>query len=171
MTVVGKGKAVVNFLAGGTRVYARPDRLIGFLDADDPTHAPTGAEQTNRNDSYLSVLLKLVPAEVVSVYMAIRDSATQHGGLAVWFFACLAVCLVLRAYSSLPKTGARGFRDVQWAGVAVSCVGFFLWAYAIGADPPIAALPLQQWLASALAALLSLLAPIIVPGDASAPSR
>ena len=176
------------FIRGSTRVYTgptQPVRLLAHLDSAEATDRPATPAQTNRTDSYLTVLLKLVPAEVVSIYMAIRDSATQHHSLTFWFFACLAVCFVLRAQASLPKRDAqhpggnkgagnpvsRWIRDVQWTSVIVSCIAFLLWAFAIGPDRPVPALPLDQWLASALAALLSALAPIIVPGDRSAPGE
>jgi hypothetical protein len=166
---------MANFLRGGTRIYVDPGRPIqplGHLDADDAEDRPQTPTETNRNDNYLTTLLKLVPAEVIAVYMAIRDSAEQHGSLDVWFFACLAVCFILRAYASQPKTPADDrsfFVRVQWIGVILSCVAFFLWAFSIA--PPVGWIPLEQWLASALAALLSILAPLFVPGDSSAPGQ
>jgi len=163
-----------NFLRGGTRIYTEltPARPLAHLDSVDPDNKPRTPEETNRSDTYLTTLLKLVPAEIVSVYMAIRDSATQHQALALWFFACLIVCFILRAYASLPKTSAgerKGITQVQWIGVIVSCIAFCLWAFSIGSERPVSWIPLDQWLAAALAALLSILAPLLVPGDRSAP--
>jgi len=163
---------MVNFLKGGTRIYAASERkttqLESTLEATSPGNPP--------GDNYLSALLKLIPAEVVSIYMAIRDSAAQHDAAALWFVLCLVTCFILRTYSNLPRKSGTGLWSrtglwkVQWRGVAVSVVAFFLWAQAIGSVKPLLPmfppLNLEQWLASALAALFGILAPLLVPADA-----
>jgi hypothetical protein len=160
---------MVNFIRGGVRLYNHPRVPLARLDAAPNDHGAIdrnqAADDTNGSDTYMTALLKLIPAEVVSVYMAIRDSASAHKSLTIWFLLCLVVCFVLRTYASLPKSGNAGLWVVQWRGVIVSAIAFVLWAFAIGGDPPIPGTPLEQWSASALAALLALLAPLIVPGD------
>ncbi len=165
---------MVNFVRGGVRVYNHPRAVFARLDSTEGSPAAAGVpahmppDETNRSDTYLTALLKLIPAEIVSVYMAVRDSAATHGRPAAWFFLCLGTCFILRIYASLPKTAGFSVRDVQWRGVAVSCVAFLLWAFSIGSDRPVPWIPLDPWLASAIAGLLTLLAPLLVAGDPNA---
>jgi hypothetical protein len=156
---------MVNFVRGGTRIYAAVEGKKSGLEG-----GPQAAQGGLPSDNYLSALLKLIPTEVVSIYMAVRDSAAQHDSAPLWFILCLVACLVLRTYSNLPlKTGSKIW-DVQWRSVAVSVVAFFLWAQAIGSTKPllpmVPLLSLDQWLASALAALFGILGPLLVPADA-----
>jgi hypothetical protein len=159
---------MVNFVRGGTRIYSAVESRRSRLES-----GPQGVPASDQpGDNYLSALLKLIPAEVVSIYMAIRDSAGQHDSATLWFILCLVTCLILRTYSNLPRKPGAGIRDVQWRSVAVSVIAFFLWAQAIGSAKPVLPmvplLNLDQWLASALAALFGILAPLLVPADAGA---
>jgi hypothetical protein len=157
---------MVNFVRGGTRIYGQSEPRATGLESV-PLTAATGGPP---GDNYLSALLKLIPAEVVSIYMAIRDSAAQHDSASLWFILCLIACLILRTYSNLPRKPKGTVWDTQWRCVAVSVVAFFLWAQAIGSSKPLLPmlplLNLEQWLASALAALFGVLAPLLVPADA-----
>lgn len=157
---------MVNFVRGATRIYAPaadtgPDRGLKTL-ADG---APQPKQPDKPADSYLSALLKLVPAEIISIYMPLRDGAQTDKKLALWFFICLAACIIFRAYSNLPQKADSSFKDVQWRSVLVAAVAFFLWAYAIGPEQPVAIPGFSQWLASGIAAVFGLLAPLLVPGD------
>ena len=166
---------MVNFIRGATRIYApasaRPDpgggRIIretkreGAEEHDEPAQADEGAA---KGDNYLSALVKLVPSEMIAVYNAIKDSAATHKFVGGWFLLCLATCIILRAYANLPKKTDVTFRDVQWRSVGVSAVAFYLWAFGGGLVTEYSWLNIEAWLASALAALFGLIAPLIVPG-------
>jgi hypothetical protein len=170
---------MVNFVRGGVRLYDHPNlRAVeapAHLDADERIAAAAGAgaaTPTTGGDTYLTAVLKLVPAEIITLYMAVRDSASAHQSLRLWFIICAVACLILRGYASLPKS-AKGhtlnFKDPQWIGVVISVVAFYLWAYATGAGPEwpslLKYLQPEQWLASAMAGILGILAPLVVPGD------
>jgi hypothetical protein len=60
---------MVNFVRGGTRIYAAVEGKKSGLESG-PQAVPAGDQP---GDNHLSALLKLIPAEVVSIYMAIRD--------------------------------------------------------------------------------------------------
>lgn len=81
---------------------------------------PAGPE-----DPWLARLVKLVPAEIVAVYLAGRPLAQEHyaGG---WPVACLALLVIVRAWGTSDRRGP------QWISVAVSAVSFVLWVYAMG---------------------------------------
>ena len=76
-------------------------------------------------DPWLSRLVKLVPAEIVAVYLAGRPLAQERyaGG---WPVVCLALVVVVRAWGTSDRRGP------QWVSVAISAVSFVLWVYAIG---------------------------------------
>src|SRR5215472_7777346 len=99
---------MVNFVRGGTRIYAAVEGRKTGLES-----GPQAAPGAQPGDNYLSALLKLIPAEVVSIYMAIRDSAAQHDSAPLWFLLCLVACFILRTYSNLPRKPGSGIRDVQ----------------------------------------------------------
>lgn len=190
---------MANFIRGGTRIYAPvpasppplpqvPDVLLRGLrrnlalrqeggDHDAAHDAPQEAggadgnsKQPEKGDNYLSALLKLVPAEIITVYLATKDTAAVHGKLPIWFVLCLVTCFVFRAYSNLPdKPDATLKKDVQWRAVWVSTIAFFLWAFATAEQgkPPLDGLSFfEPWLAGATASLFGLLAPVLVPADA-----
>ena len=156
---------MANLIRGATRIYADTPGVIPEAGVLIQEAAAPGAPGKIAGDSYMTALLKLIPTEVVSIYMAIRDSATEHHFLMGWFFLCLATCILLRSYSSAPATGGSGLRAVQWQSVIVSSVAFVLWAFSIGPDQPVPSLHLEQWLAAALAALFGVIAPLLVPAE------
>lgn len=76
-------------------------------------------------DPWLARLVKLVPAEIVAVYLAGRPLAQERyaGG---WPVVCLVMVVIVRAW------GTRDRRGPQWLSVGVSTVSFVLWVYAMG---------------------------------------
>jgi hypothetical protein len=96
-------------------------------------------------DPWLARLVKLVPAEIVAVYLAGRPLAQErYAGL--WPVACLVLAIVVRAFGTSDRRGP------QWLSVAVSAVSFVLWVYATGGhfltivvDPNLAALAVLVW--------------------------
>jgi hypothetical protein len=162
---------MANFIRGGSRIYdTAPVRPPPATSLEGPAQREAtggGAKQPAKGDNYLSALLKLVPAEIVTVYLATKDTASAHNGLTTWFLLCLFTCIVFRAYSNLPDKQGASIKEVQWRAVGVSAVAFFLWAFATAEQgkPPIADLHLEPWLAGAAAGLFGLLAPVLVAAD------
>lgn len=166
---------MVNFIRGATRIYApapavparggrgfvRETARQGAEKQDEPGHTD---EVAPKGDNYLSALVKLIPSEMIAVYNAIKDSASTHKFVGGWFLLCLGTCIILRSYANLPKKADVTIRDVQWRSVGVSAVAFYLWAFGGGLVTEYAWLNMEAWLASALAALFGLIAPLIVPG-------
>jgi hypothetical protein len=103
-------------------------------------------------------LVKLVPAEILAVYLAGRSQAGAiHGA---WPLVCLALLLVTRVWG----TQERG-RGPQWSAVAVAAVSFLIWVLAL--DGRILSLAVNPDLASLLVLVWTTLAPMIVRGDRS----
>lgn len=102
-------------------------------------------QPTGPIDPWLARLVKLVPAEIVAVYLAGRPLAHEHyAGL--WPIACLVLTIIVRAFGTADRRGP------QWLSVLVSSVSFVLWVYATGGhfltymvDANLAALAVLVW--------------------------
>ena len=102
-------------------------------------------EPTGPIDPWLARLVKLVPAEIVAVYLAGRPLAAARFEN-TWPVACLLLTIVVRAW------GTSDGRGPQWLSVAISSVSFVIWVYATGGhfltlqvDPNDAALAVLVW--------------------------
>ena len=101
-------------------------------------------------------LVKLVPAEILAVYLAGRGHADAlHGA---WPLVCLALLLIVRIWG----THERG-RGPQWSAIAVAAVSFLIWVLAL--DGRILGWTVSPDLASLLVLVWTTLAPLIVRGD------
>jgi len=106
---------------------------------------PTVGGYAGPVDPWLTRLVKLVPAEVVAVYLAGRPLAeAKYAG--EWPVVCFLLVIVVRAWG----TGDR--KGPQWISVAISAVSFVLWVYAMGGrflhwnvDVNLAALAVLVW--------------------------
>jgi len=96
-------------------------------------------------DPWLARLVKLVPAEIVAVYLAGRPLAQERyaGG---WPVVCLVLLVIVRAWGTSDRRGP------QWVSLAISAVSFVLWVYAMGGrfltynvDVNLAALGVLVW--------------------------
>ncbi len=87
-----------------------------------PTAGPT-----DPGDMYMERLVKLVPSEVIGIFLAGKGYAELW--LGIWSVICLALVLVSRIWGTR-ETG----KPIQWIGVLVSFVSFAIWIYAIGAN-------------------------------------
>lgn len=76
-------------------------------------------------DPWLARLVKLVPAEIMAVYLAGRPLAQEHYA-GMWPLLCLALLVIVRAWGTSDRRGP------QWLSVAISAVSFVLWVYAMG---------------------------------------
>ena len=80
---------------------------------------------------YLDRLMKMIPAEVVSLYLIGNGfiPAGQSVGLAVWALVCLAGVLALRAYGTADPEANK---SPDWVHVVISAVAFVIWVYTLG---------------------------------------
>jgi len=105
---------------------------------------------------WMERLVKLVPAEILAVYMAGRSHAAAIDG--AWPLVCLALLVVVRIWG----THERG-RGPQWSAIAVAAISFLVWVLAI--DGHILTLVVNSDLASLLVLVWTTVAPLIVRGD------
>ena len=78
-------------------------------------------------DTYMERLVKLVPSEVIGVFLAGRGYAETWIG--IWSVICLVLVFISRVWG----TREQG-KPIQWSGVVVSLISFAIWIYAIGAN-------------------------------------
>ncbi len=76
-------------------------------------------------DPYLSRLLKLVPAEVLALYLTFKEVAA--GFLGVWATICLVLVVVVRTIGN-----RQAGKPIQIAAIIIATVSFVLWLYASG---------------------------------------
>jgi hypothetical protein len=136
-------------------------RRVGTLQAatpGGPDQAPTGAPT-------LDNVLKLIPGEVVPLFIAGRGIAVDlppAQWTAVIFWTCLALCVVLRIAASKP-VGAPLLSPagVNWPLVGVTGLAFFIWAHAVSDTGPVVA-AFHGPLAGFFAMVFGILAPVLV---------
>jgi hypothetical protein len=87
---------------------------------------------------YLARVLRLIPAEVVSLYQGVygivKTAAANDTGaqLSLVWLPWLGAALVIfvRAWGTRDSTGA--LHTVQWGAVAIAVVSFFVWVISLG---------------------------------------
>jgi len=98
---------------------------------------------------YLERLIKLIPGEVVGIYLIGVGSIPSElaAVLAVWAAVCFALVVFVRAYGTWePNVGP------QKTAVIVAAVSFVIWVYTMGG--PFAAYGLQVQYVGSLAVLV-----------------
>ena len=98
-----------------------------------PTRAdnPSGALE-----AYLERLLKLIPAEVVSIYPVGRSLIDDDGQQGLWALICLTICVLFRARMTRGPDGRP-----QWVAIGIAAISFMIWVYVLGSHVPGLSLP------------------------------
>src|SRR5215475_13713632 len=88
---------------------------------------------------YMDRLLRLIPSEVIGIYITIRAWAqlpstkaapANDSFFAVWPVVCLLLVIALRAWGT--STDNFNWRTIQYGAVIIAAVSFVLWVYALG---------------------------------------
>jgi hypothetical protein len=87
-----------------------------------------------QSDDYLSRLVKLLPAPVVTLYLFgsnIIPTTSQLGkiSLTIWSITCLGLVILATAVFTAAPEVSKG---PDWIHVAVAAVSFIIWLYALG---------------------------------------
>jgi hypothetical protein len=88
---------------------------------------------TGREDTYVEQLLKLVPAEAVTLYIAgtnlIPNPIPENQKIipVIWLIVCLGFVILLR--SKITKDDKK---TTDWMIVGISAVSFLIYAYSLG---------------------------------------
>ncbi|MEM9389278.1 MAG: hypothetical protein AAGA02_02320 [Bacteroidota bacterium] len=92
---------------------------------------------------YLSRLIKLIPSEIIGLYLCLYTIGKPDGGYIskgddVWLstISVIAlVCLFILRIFETKQTGfknLKSFKTVQWGSIFISSVSFVIWLYAMG---------------------------------------
>lgn len=103
-----------------------PQRRPGGFEAANVT-PPAQAEAAEK--PYLARLVLLVPAEVISLYIAMKPLAEK------FMDAFGLVCLLLVVLVRMKATTDNG--KPEWISVIISVISFGLWVYAVGGQLPL----------------------------------
>lgn len=128
----------------------------------------TRADGTKGNDDlaqYLERLLKMIPGEVVGIYLigkGVIPVAAVKPAL-IWVLICFLLVIVSRIYGTADRERKL---PPQPGAIAISCISFLIWTYSLGYPfdqvgdlymPYIASLAILVW---------TFLVPKIYKGDA-----
>jgi hypothetical protein len=88
-------------------------------------------ERAENFDFYLDRLLKMIPAEVVSLYLVGSGfiPTDQSIVLTIWAVVCWIGLVLIRAYGT---ADTRHNKPTDWVHVAISSVAFVIWVYSLG---------------------------------------
>lgn len=92
--------------------------------ANPPSQAPTAPDKP-----YLARLVLLVPAEVISLYVALKQTAAAF--LPQFGIVCLLLVILVRWKATTGEDGKP-----EWGSVLISTLSFGLWIYSVGGSLP-----------------------------------
>jgi len=119
-----------------------------------------GGDVSNGGNNYLARLVKLIPAEVVALYLTFKAVAVDFLGF--WSLICLALVVLVRIIATqAPNKGP------QVPAVIIATVSFILWIYATGGYFLSLQIP-ATWppgVISAAIGVWTFIVPIIYKGD------
>jgi hypothetical protein len=118
---------------------------------------------TDDFDSYLDRLVKMIPAEVVSLYLVGVGFVpkTDAAVLTIWAALCLVGLLALRTYGTAPPSSGK---SPQPGAIAISAIAFTVWVYTLGG--PFEAFGLHvPYIGSLLVLAMTFFAPIFYKGE------
>lgn len=113
---------------------------------------------------YLDRLLKMIPAEIVSLYMIGTGFITtaQDTILVAWSVICFLLVFVVRIYAT--KDPAKK-EPPQWTAIIISALAFVIWLYWMGGPFVLYPEIHDKTIASLLVLLWTFVIPIFYKGD------
>ena len=156
----------MDILGNGLVIYRRQQPVVaakvGVPGAPQPP-AGGGPPGPQTGDINLSNIVKLIPGDMVAIYLAGRGLTVADIAGRSWVFwlvcLCLIACFVLRFFLTRRATGR-----VNWMLVIVTTIAFFVWAHAVSDVGPI----IKEFAGSpagVVAMIIGALAPVVVPAE------
>jgi hypothetical protein len=112
---------------------------------------------------YLDRLLKLIPAEVVGLYLVGNGfiPVGERMGLAIWAAVCLIAVITVRVFAT---SDPQQNLSPQWAAVLISAISFIIWVYTMGG--PFEAFGYHSaWIGSLAVLIWTFFVPIVYKGS------
>ncbi len=121
------------------------------------------APQPDDFKAYMQRLLRLIPAEVITLYLTFRGLADPHSKFAYWWSAiCLVLVVVLRIFGTRATGGS--IWTFQKIAVGVAAVSFILWVYGMGDTILGFAIGEPIWINASIA-IWTIVVPLFYKGD------
>jgi hypothetical protein len=124
-----------------------------------------GAEQpTDALQEYLARVIRLIPAEVVALYQAIRgiveavapNDPTAKATLPWLPVIGLVIVVFVRSWGT--RTADGDWSTVQWGAVLIAAVSFLVWVVSLG-HPIVVDTPIRPWIGSVVLILWAFFSP------------
>ena len=102
----------------------------GITEAESQSQGP-GRSATPSFDTYFGRLLKLIPTEVIGLYLVGKGAipADAHWTLVIWAIITACSVVIVRFFGTMDAIAPR---KVQWLTVVISLVSFMIWIYSMG---------------------------------------
>lgn len=127
--------------------------------------AGTFAEEQKTADDYIQRLLKLIPSEIVGIYLIGRQTAIEQNANPWWALICLVLVIFFRAWTTAPDVQNQPiYKGIQWLAVFASTLSFIIWVHAMG-DVVLGLSFFKEWMASLATLVWGVVAPTIITGD------
>jgi hypothetical protein len=124
--------------------------------------AAAAAPQGEEFNSYLDRLMKMIPAEVIALYLVGAGMIPEGQSIAIaaWAIVCLAGVVVLRVYGT---ADAANHKPADWTHTLICAGAFVLWIYSIGG--PFTAFNVHvPWLGSLFVLAYTFFIPLVYKG-------
>jgi hypothetical protein len=147
------------------RIRKQPDISVRLESMD-------GEAVTKNADEYLDRLLKLIPSDVVGIYLIGRQISDAQNATHWWAFICLALVIVIRIIATRESKnpsknnnqGLNSLSGIQWPTVFISSFSFIIWVYTLGDYLPWLNF-IPSWTASLALLVWTVLVPYLYKGD------
>lgn len=112
----------------------RPARTSGITSPPGEIVAQAIEDNGGGLAEYLEKLTKMVPAEVVGLYLIGSGviPTDRHASLLAWTAFCFSAVIIVRALGTRDSNSGQP----QWAAVVISAVSFLIWVYSVGGPFP-----------------------------------
>jgi len=145
-------------MRGALRIR-RPSEVQGM------TESAEISEESKTPDDYLQRLLKLIPSEIVGIYLIGRQTAIAEEANPSWALVCLVLVIFFRAWATASERKQRPFyKGIQWQAVVASSLSFVIWVHAMG-DMIVGLAFFKPWIASLAVLVWGVVIPRIITGD------
>ena len=123
-TMIGEGDMTAPF-----RIHRQEEGAKSGASKEGARGSSGAGDQDFR--SYLDRLMKMIPAEVVGLYVVGSGfiPAGEVKVLAIWSAVCLIGVVAIRRYGTADP--ANGMPP-QWGPVVISSIAFVIWVYSLG---------------------------------------
>lgn len=140
----------------------RPRPRPGAFESANAAPAPADPAAEPGDKPYLARLVLLVPAEVISLYVAMKPLAANF--IDSFGLVCLFLVLLVRMKATTDKG------KPEWISVLISVISFGLWVYAVGGQLPLLPDNIDPNVMAVSIAVWTFAVPYFYRGQAPAPA-